>query len=33
MKKELYRKYKKEMEVKMKSRAKNFYNDNFYILP
>ena len=35
MKKEVYRKYKKEteMEMEMKARAINFYNDNFYILP
>ena len=34
MKKEVYRKYKKEMEMEMemKARAINFYNDNFYIL-
>ena len=32
MKKEVYRKYKKEMEMEMKATAINFYNDNFYIL-
>ena len=33
MKKEIYRKHKKGMEIEMKVRAINFYNDNFYILP
>ena len=35
MKNEVYRKYKKEMEMEMgmKAKAINFYNDNFYILP
>ena len=31
--KEVNRKYKKEMEMEMKARAINFYNDKFYILP
>ena len=33
MKKEVYQKYKKEMEMEIKAKAINFYNDNFFFLP